>query len=248
MDNNGQYQQGYQGYNQEQQMYAGNMQYQQPMQYEQINRYQYQQNVDPNMQYQQNINQMGYDVNQVYNQTMNYTQDNYEAIVTGISFKRRILNFSAITGIIAATLILIGMLIPAMDFSTFHENIDIQYNIIKICENVRMISSVWTALPWGIVIGIVGLYILSFLRIPQFKLIPCMIILAMFIIMLVDMKNVIVWADEFLNGPLVQELVDYEFVINKDEIIKSFQPGIYLMIAGTVLGIISCFSKPIEEK
>lgn len=224
MDNNGQYQNGYVGYNQGQQMY------------------------DPNMQYQQNINQMGYDVSQVYNQSMNYTQDSYEASVSGISFKRRIFNFSAITGILAATLILVGVLMPAMDFSTFHENIDIQYNLIKICENVRMISTIWTGLPWGIFIGIIGLYILSFLRIPQFKLIPCMLIIAMFVIMLVDMKNVIVWADEFLNGSLVQELVDYEFVINKDEVMKSFQPGIYLMIAGTVLGIVSCFAKPIEEK
>jgi len=180
-------------------------------------------------------------------QNQNQYQEQVTYQVESISFKRRILNFSAITGILGATLLLIGLLVPSMDFSVFHESVDFQYNIIKICENVRLISPIWTGLPWGIIIGIVLLYILSLVRIPQFKLIPCIIVVAMFVIMIIDMNNVISWVNEFLNSPTIQDLINTEITINKETIIDSFQSGIYLMAAGTILGIISCFAKPIKE-
>ncbi|MBQ8412589.1 MAG: hypothetical protein IJX12_03145 [Lachnospiraceae bacterium] len=161
-----------------------------------------------------------------------------------ISLSNRILNASTIFTLISATLILVGLLIPMIDFSHFHQEIDLQYNIMKLCKNIRLVSPVWTALPVGIIIGIVLLYILAFVRIPYFRLIPCIVVLSMFIIMLADMNNLITWADELLNSETMQEICGQEFVINKTEVLKSLRAGIYLMVAGTITGIISSFIKP----
>ncbi|MBP3620568.1 MAG: hypothetical protein J6J16_02265 [Lachnospiraceae bacterium] len=204
-----------------------------------------------NNQYQQNYN--GYVNNEQYQYQQNYVQYNQQMYnvapqpqVYETDVKRKFFSVSMILCLLSTLLILIGFLMPAIDFSHFHEEIDIQYNLSKLCKNIRLISPLWTALPVGFIIGIVFMGILAFVRIPQFRLIPCILIIAMFVIMLVDMNNVIVWADDLLNSESIQELVKQEFVINKTEVFKSLQPGIYVMVAGTILGIISSFIKPSE--
>ncbi len=159
------------------------------------------------------------------------------------SFSKKHINLSMVLCLISTGLLLFGFIMPVIDFSYFHPAIDIQYNLIKVCKNVRLISSVWTALPVGFIIGIVLLGLLSFVRIPQFRLIPCTIIIAMFVIILIDINNLIVWANDALGEDMIMEMINMEIVIDRAKIIKSVQPGVYFMGAGLVLGIVSSFIK-----
>ncbi len=206
-----------------------------------------------NGMYNQTVNDMNYqygayDQSNITYDNLSYGQYAQQNEVTNYSVESKsfkdFINVGMILTIISAIVILIGFLMPAMDFSYFHPEVDIQYNISKICKNVRLISPVWTALPVGIIIGIMLLFILSFVRIPQFRLIPCILIISMFVIMLVDMNNIIVWADDIINSEVMQDIVNQEILINKTEVFKSLQPGVYMMVAGTILGIISSFIPP----
>ena len=194
--------------------------------------------------YQQNA--YGYDVNgyQQYVNDYNVSQDQR---VEEVPVKRRIVGVGMIMGLLSSLLMLIGLLMPIIDFSYFHSEIDIQYNLIKVCKNIRLVSPIWTALPIGIIIGIVLMAILSFVRIPQFRLVPFIIVLAMFIVMLADVNNLIAWANEFLNSDIVQSVVMQEFVIDKAGVMNSIMPGAYVLAAGLVTGFISSFIKPSDK-
>lgn len=152
--------------------------------------------------------------------------------------QKRFITPSLVTGLLSSLLLLLGLLVPMIDFSYFHEKVDIQYNLLKICKNVGLISAPWMGIPYGMAIGIAAMFILSFVKIPQLKLIPCMIILAMLIIMLVDMGNVIDWTDTILDKYYGPDMIE----VNVSEILKSLMAGAYLLVAGLVTGIISsCF-------
>ncbi len=153
--------------------------------------------------------------------------------------RNRLLNPSAILGLLSSVLLLIGLLVPMIDFSHFQENVDIQYNLIKICKNVGLISAPWTGIPYGIVIGIIAMLVLSFIRIPLLKLIPSMIVLSMLIIMLVDMGNVIDWVEMVLDKYYEGNLI----IVNMSEVMKSLMAGIYILVSGLIVGFISCFVK-----
>ncbi len=187
--------------------------------------------------------------NQGNSQQQNYVYS-YQQPVSGSSnssLKKRIFNLSAIMGFIATILLLLGLLMPMIDFSHFHQDVDIQYNLIKICKNVRMISSIWTGIPVGIIIGIVMMFVFSLIKLPILKLFPCLLVLSMCLIMLVDMSNIVEWANEFLNGSLVQSIIKKEFVVNNTEVFRSMEVGVYLLAAGLLIGFISCFVKAPKE-
>lgn len=150
---------------------------------------------------------------------------------------RRFFSASMIVGLLAAVLVFIGMLIPMLDMSAFHEKIQIKYNIFKVCENVGLLSPSWKGVPSGMLIGVVAMVVLSFVDIPLLKLIPTMIILAMFIIMLADMGNIINWAKDMIHRYFGEGVVG----LDNSNVLKSFSTGIYFMVAGIVTGIISCF-------
>lgn len=157
--------------------------------------------------------------------------------------RNRLLNASAILGLLSSILLLIGLLAPMIDFSHFEKNVDIQYNLVKICKNVGLISAPWTGIPYGIVIGIIAMLVLSFIRIPLLKLIPCMIVLSMLIIMLVDMGNVIDWVEMVLDKYYGENLI----IVNMSEVMKSLMAGIYILVSGLLVGFISCFVKVREQ-
>ena len=233
--------------------FQGNMNvYNQYQQYGYVNSNQYQQPVDMHSYNQGNMNVNNQQINYLNYQNQYNNSQMMNSVIQNDNYKgtstRRFISVGMIMGLISAVLLLIGLLTPAIDFSHFHPEVDIQYNIIKICKNVRLISPIWTGLPIGIIIGIVLMVILSFVRIPQFRLIPCMVVISMFVVMLVDMQNIIVWADELLNSEAMQEICNQEFIINKAEVFKSFQSGIYLMVAGVVIGVISSFLKPSNKE
>ena len=151
----------------------------------------------------------------------------------------RILNPSTILGIISAIFLTLGLFLPAMDFSRFHEEVDIQYNLIKICKNIGLLSSMWMGIPYGIIIGIIGIFLLSFIKIPVLKIIPCLVITAMIILMVADVGNIIEW----VNNTLDKFYKNNDIIINLSNIIKSFLSGIYFLAAGIILGFVSCFFK-----
>lgn len=157
--------------------------------------------------------------------------------------RNRLLNPSTILGLLSSVLLSIGLLAPMIDFSHFEENVDIQYNLIKICKNVGLISAPWTGIPYGIVIGIIAMLVLSFIRIPLLKLIPCMIVLSMLIIMLVDMGNVIDWVETVIDKYYGENLI----IVNTSEVMKSLMAGIYILVSGLLVGFISCFVKIREQ-
>lgn len=150
---------------------------------------------------------------------------------------RRFFSASMIVGLIAAILVFIGMMLPMIDMSAFHEKIQIKYNIFKVCENVGLLSPSWKGVPYGMIIGVVAMGILSFVDIPLLKLIPTMIILAMLIIMLADMGNIINWAKNMIERYFGSGLVS----LDNENVLKSLSTGIYFMAAGVVAGIVSCF-------
>ena len=148
-------------------------------------------------------------------------------------------NLSMVFGLISVCLLSIGLILPAIDFSVFHEQIQIEYNLMKICKNVGHISSMWIGIPYGIIIGIIIMAILSFVKIPIFKIIPSILVLIMIIIMLIDIGNVIDW----INGIIEKYANSSMETVEIQDIFRAFRSGIYCMIAGLIFGITSCFFK-----
>lgn len=155
----------------------------------------------------------------------------------GDGYERRKINISNIVGLIAVAFMVAGYNSPMLDFSFFHENIDIQYGLYKICYNIGIISPVWNVVPYGIMLGILLMLVLSFVDTPQLKIIPMVLICSMLGIMIFDLKHVISFIMDILkkyteqgNGsasPLRQ--------------LGCIMYGAYLLLTGVVLGIISCF-------
>ncbi len=184
--------------------------------------------------------------NGMYNGQYNGQQNVYgmqESMYQPQKKRNRLLNPSAILGLLSSVLLLIGLFAPIIDFSHFQKNVDIQYNLIKICKNVGLISAPWTGIPYGITLGIVAMLVLSFIRIPLLKLIPCMIVLSMLIIMLVDMGNVTDWVETVLDKYYEENVI----VVNMSEVMKSLMAGIYILVLGLLAGFISCFVRIREQ-
>lgn len=151
--------------------------------------------------------------------------------------KKRFFSVSMLFGLFSTGLVIIGMALPMLDMSAFHEKIQIEYNIFNVCENVGLISASWKGIPYGIIIGVVSMLVLSFVDIPILKLIPTIIIFAMLMIMLVDMGNIIEWAKELLRRYFLEDLIE----VDRQNVVKSFSAGVYCMVAGMVVGLVSCF-------
>lgn len=146
---------------------------------------------------------------------------------------------SMILGLFSAILLGISMFVPAMDFSKFHESVQIRYSFMKICENVGLISDMWRGIPIGILIAAALMLVLSFVRIPPLKAIPCVIIVSLIILAIVDFGNVLEFARELI-ARFVSIKVS-EDPIGAGTILSSFGAGFYLLAAGLVCGIVSCF-------
>lgn len=146
---------------------------------------------------------------------------------------------SMILGLFSSILLGISMFVPAMDFSKFHESVQIRYSFMKICENVGLISDMWRGIPIGILIAAALMLVLSFVRIPPLKAIPCVIIVSLIILAIVDFGNVLMFARELI-ARFVSIKVS-EDPIGVGTILSSFGAGFYLLAAGLVCGIVSCF-------
>ncbi len=146
---------------------------------------------------------------------------------------------SMILGLFSSILLGISMFVPAMDFSKFHESVQIRYSFMKICENVGLISDMWRGIPIGILIAAALMLVLSFVRIPPLKAIPCVIIVSLIILAIVDFGNVLAFARELI-ARFVSIKVSEE-PIGVGTVLSSFGAGFYLLAAGLVCGIVSCF-------
>ena len=146
---------------------------------------------------------------------------------------------SMILGLFSAILLGTSMFVPAMDFSKFHESVQIRYSFMKICENVGLISDMWRGIPIGILIAAALMLVLSFIRIPPLKAIPCVIIVSLIILAIVDFGNVLAFARELI-ARFVSIKVSEE-PIGVGTVLSSFGAGFYLLAAGLVCGIVSCF-------
>ena len=150
--------------------------------------------------------------------------------------KSKFVTASMLLGILSAVLLTVSLFVPAIDLSAYHAQVQIRYSIMKICENVGLISDMWRGIPIGILIAAVGMLVLSFVRIPPLKAIPCMIVVCMIIIALVDMGNVTAWISKML-ARFISSQVSSGSSVSGATIWKSFQAGIYLLAAGLVSGI-----------
>ncbi len=167
-----------------------------------------------------------------------------DEFVPSLPFSRRILNPSFIVGMVGMALIIVGMLMPILDFTAFHENIDIQYNLPKVCKNVGLLSVIWHGLPYGILVGIILLFVLSFINIPALKITPLVLIITMLVIMLVDLNNVILWANDLIEKTIGPDVI----IVNKETIMDGIMPAVYILISGIVVALISCFLPGGKEK
>lgn len=156
-----------------------------------------------------------------------------------LSNRKKLFNPSAIAGILSSVFLILGLVLPMLDFRVFNEKIDIKYNLIKICKNIGLISDPWMGIPYGIIIGIVAMFILSFVRIPILKIIPSLLVIAMVAIMLIDMGNVINWITDILD----RYYSDGKIVVDTASVFKGLLYGAYFLVAGIITGIISCFLK-----
>lgn len=172
-----------------------------------------------------------------------YGNMGYQAYSNDISSEttgiKGFISASMILGLLGSIIMFIGLMLPAIDFSHFHQEVDIQYNLFKVGKNVGLISGMWNIIPYAILVSIILLVILSFVRIPVLKILPVVLILCMFVLMLVDMGNVAAWATDLLDK--VGIVLEKE--ITTGEIFKSLMPGIYIMVVGLVVSLISCFAK-----
>ena len=153
--------------------------------------------------------------------------------------KRSFITLSLILGLLGSVVLFVGLMMPIIDFSHFHRDVDIQYNLFKVGKNVGIISGMWNVIPYAVLISIILLVALSFVRIPILKILPVILILCMFILMLVDMGNVAAWASDLLD----KLGIVLEKNITTAEIFKSLMPGMYIMIGGTIISLVSCFVK-----
>ncbi len=156
---------------------------------------------------------------------------------------KSIINASMIIGLMGAIIIFVGLMLPAIDFSHFHQDVDIQYNLFKVGKNVGLISAMWNVIPYAILVGIILLVVLSFVKIPVLRVLPVLLMLCMFILMLADMGNVVAWAKDLLD----KFDIVLETEITTAEIFKSLMPGVYVMVVGMVVALVSCFV-PIKDK
>ncbi|MBR3833001.1 MAG: hypothetical protein IKJ73_01650 [Lachnospiraceae bacterium] len=172
-----------------------------------------------------------------------YGNMGYQAYSNDISSEttgiKGFISASMILGLLGSIIMFIGLMLPAIDFSHFHQEVDIQYNLFKVGKNVGLISGMWNIIPYAILVSIILLVILSFVRIPVLKILPVVLILCMFVLMLVDMGNVAAWATDLLDKVGIVLETD----ITTGEIFKSLMPGIYIMVVGLMVSLISCFVK-----
>lgn len=166
---------------------------------------------------------------------VNYVPQQVEAAPSKKSF----ITISLILGLLGAVVSFLGLMMPIIDFSHFHKDVDIQYNLFKVGKNVGIISGMWNVIPYVILISIILLVALSFVRIPILKILPVILIICMFVLMLVDMGNVATWASDLLD----KLGIVLEKEITTGEIFKSLMPGMYIMVGGTVISLVSCFVK-----
>lgn len=156
--------------------------------------------------------------------------------------KQRFVTASMILGIVSAVLLAISVFVPAMDFSAFHSSVHIEYNLMKICENVGLISDMWRGIPIGILIAAVLMAGLSFVRIPPLKAVPCVIVVSMIVLMIADSGNVISFIKDIINqfsGSTGG--TSGNFIAPVETAFRSFRAGVYLLFTGLICGIISCF-------
>lgn len=146
------------------------------------------------------------------------------------------ISLSMIFGIISAALILIS---PFIRFATYshsgHRVFD--YNFFKFCDRASYIEVMWRGLPYGIVIAGVIMLILSFINIPLLKLFPCALLIAVLTILVYTI---------YKTGKSVFEYLTNNMSITFSENISisdCIGPGIYLMVLGLFVGIVSCFFK-----
>lgn len=153
--------------------------------------------------------------------------------------KRSFITISLMLGLLGSVVLFVGLMMPIIDFSHFHKDVDIQYNLFKVGKNIGIISGMWNVIPYVTLISIILLVALSFVRIPVLKILPVILILCMFVLMLVDMGNVATWASDLLD----KLGIVMEKEITTEEIFKSLMPGMYIMVGGTILSLVSCFVK-----
>lgn len=153
--------------------------------------------------------------------------------------KKSFVTISLILGLIGAVVLLAGLMMPIIDFSHFHKDVDIQFNLFKVGKNVGIISGMWNVIPYVILISIILLVALAFVRIPILKILPVILILCMFVLMLVDMGNVAAWASDMID----KLGIVLEKEITTEEIFKSLMPGMYIMVGGALISLVSCFIK-----
>ena len=69
--------------------------------------------------------------------------------------KSKFVTASMLLGILSAVLLTVSLFVPAIDLSAYHAQVQIRYSIMKICENVGLISDMWRGIPIGILIAAV---------------------------------------------------------------------------------------------
>jgi hypothetical protein len=154
--------------------------------------------------------------------------------------RKEVISPGFVLGIISALCIVIGVCAPAIDFSAFNSSVDLQYNLLKICKNIGLISDMWRAIPVGFFIAAAMMLVLSFVKIPAFRVIPCMLAIAMVVLMALDMGNIIKWINDVL-----EKYFESDAGLNMDisRILHSLMYGIYLLAAGILTGVASIFVK-----
>lgn len=163
------------------------------------------------------------------------------------AFNKLILNIknpSTLLGLLSAICLSLGLYLPAIDFSSFHKDINFSYSIIKICDNIGIISSVWNGVPYGIAIGIIALVILSFAALPILKIFPALLETAMIAIILFDINHIINWVYNVLDKFHATIPTQIDFF----DVLKSFMPGYYFLIIGIILAYVSCFVPSVTSK
>jgi hypothetical protein len=154
--------------------------------------------------------------------------------------KKKIISTGGFLGVLSAAFITAGVYAPAVDFSRFNSSVDLQYNLLKICKNVGLISSMWRAIPVGFLVAAVMMLGLSFVKIPAFRVLPCILAISMLVLMLTDVGNIVEWVKGFTEKYFETGTGQG---VSAFQVLQSFTYGVYFLLAGIVTGVISIFVK-----
>jgi hypothetical protein len=98
----------------------------------------------------------------------------------------------------------------------------------------------WRAIPVGFLVAAVMMLGLSFVKIPTFRVLPCILAISMLVLMMADVGNIVEWIKGFMQKYFESGTGQG---VSAFQVLQSFMYGVYFLLAGIITGVVSIFVK-----